>query len=95
MSRAWRITGYEGSKEIFSRLLPESSISESEMIAVLQRLASRHLTADEVVSSSLRKNSSNHASHLDVTRNHGGSYGLMTAGSDFHYTARIVDSTAK
>jgi len=87
-SRSWVIVGYDSTKQVYERRLPEGSLSEAEVITMLQRLASRHLTDDEVVSASLRKNASAHRSDFEVLRNGGGRYALMTTGNP-HYIASI------
>ncbi len=85
--RFWKIRGNDGGLQVFERAIAEGSLSESEMIVILQRLASRHLIDYEVVSSSLRKNANGYAAHLEVQRCHGKNYALMTTGSDHHYIA--------
>jgi len=87
----WRIYGYDGDRAVFTRTVPRWSLSESEMIRLLQRLASRHLTVDEVVSASLRKNADAYATHLEVQRNYGGKYAFMTTGSGHYYSAIVSD----
>ena len=87
----WRIYGYDGNRAVFTRTVPKRSFSEPEMVRLLQRLASRHLTDDEVVSASLRKNADAHATHLEVQRNYDGKYALMTARSGHYYSAIVED----
>lgn len=91
-NRSWKICGYDGAREVFQRAVPEGALSESEVIILLQRLASRHLTDDDVVSSSLRKNADDYAVHLEVQRSRGGKYVLMTTGSGHHYIATIEEA---
>ncbi len=61
------------------------------MNRLLQRLASRHLTDNEVVSASLRKNADAYANHLEVQRNYGGKYALMTTGRVHYYSVIVED----
>lgn len=82
----WRIAGYDGKDEIFSQSIPDMTAPEVKVL--LQRLASRHLTASEVVSASLRNGMKGHAPHLEVAYTGVTQFGLMTTGTDFHYTAR-------
>ena len=42
----WKITGYDGTEQTFERLLPLSSLNESQVIALMQRLAAKHLDED-------------------------------------------------
>ncbi|MEA2778568.1 MAG: hypothetical protein QOK29_112 [Rhodospirillaceae bacterium] len=84
--KMWVIRGYDSDKETFKRTLPVGRLSEAEMITLLQRLASRHLEDDEVVTSSLRKNAAWYTSHLEVRSSDGA---LETIGSGHHYTAVV------
>ena len=81
----WKITGYEGLDEIFSRSIPD--MTETEVEVILQRLAARHLSEVEVISASLRKGMKGRSTLLEITRTGGRNFGLMTTGTDFHYTA--------
>lgn len=78
------IVGYDSAVRVFERRRPEGSLSETEVITILERLAARHLVDDEVVSDSLRKNASGYRPDLEVQKNHGGRYGLMTTGNPHH-----------
>ena len=88
MSEQWKICGYDGDNLIFERVIPVGAMSEKEMTRLLERLASRHLTGDEVVSASLRENAG-HVPFLKVVPNRGGTPGLMTTGIGPHYTAIV------
>lgn len=92
MPKVWKIRGYQGLALTFELEIPENSLSEAEVENLLQRLQSRHLSDVEVVSSSLRRSASDYQSHLEVGRNRGRPFGLMTSGSDNHYIATIEDS---
>jgi len=89
--RCWVIRGYDGSEQAFERSMPEGLLSEVEMKAVLQRLACRHLSDDEVVSASLRKNATGYRADLEIKQSHGGRFTLMTIGSGSHYTATVEE----
>ena len=90
--RYWKISGYDGSRTVYERSVPEGALSESEVVTLLQRLAARHLSDDEVFSSSLRKNSHGFTPHLEIGRNTGEKPALMTTGSGHHYTATIEEA---
>lgn len=90
--RVWLIRGYDGANEVFSRSAP-AALSEAEIRSLLQRLATRHLSENEVISASLRKNFNGYAPHLVVSTIGGKQYGLMTTGSGQHYTATIEELT--
>ena len=93
VKRVWRIVGSDSMKETFSRSVPAGALSDREVKALLQRLAARHLTDSEVVSASLRKNATGHASHLEIIPVGGSKvYGWMTTGSGPHYTATIREA---
>ena len=64
MAKVWHIEGRSGSTVIFERDLP-GNMSEREIEATLQRLVARHLSADEVVSASLRKNARDYSRLLE------------------------------
>ncbi len=87
----WKIRGCDGGKRIFERTIPYGCLSDREVTELLKRLASRHLSDDEVVDASLRKNAKGHISHLEVRPNRGGTPGLMTTGSGHHYIAVVED----
>lgn len=89
--RFWKIRGYDGNRKVFEQTVSAGSLSEPEMTALLKHLASRHLSEDEVVSASLRRNAKDYVGHLEIQRNTGRKYALMTTGSDRHYIAVIVD----
>ncbi|MBR1158112.1 hypothetical protein [Bradyrhizobium elkanii] len=91
--RYWVIRGYDGSEQTFERTIQEGLLSEVEMKVVLQRLACRHLSDDEVVSASLRKNAAGFRADLEIKQSHGGRFTLMTTGSGSHYTAPWKNST--
>ncbi len=86
----WKIRGHDGLVPIFEQTIP-GNLSEREVIALLQRLASRHLSNDEVVSASLRKNAKGYTPHLEVLPNHHGTPGIMTTCGGYNYVATIED----
>jgi hypothetical protein len=63
--KVWKIVGYDGTKKFFERVLPLGSLSEGEMTSLLQRLAAQHLTSDEIVNASLRRNAKSYAPLLE------------------------------
>jgi hypothetical protein len=89
----WRITGYLGDKSIYERAVRKGALSQKAMIALLQRLASRHLSEDEVVSSSLKKDDRDYCSALEIRS--GGRDALMTTGSGHYYTALVEKAETK
>jgi hypothetical protein len=85
------ITGYSSNNTRFERVVP-GGLSDGEIKQMLARLACLHLTEDEIISASLRKNMRGRRTDLEV-QNAGGnkSHGFMIGDSD-HYTARYVRS---
>jgi hypothetical protein len=55
MKDFWRIEGYKQFDRVFQTRLP-GNMSESEIVTIIQRLACRHLSEEEIVQASLRKN---------------------------------------
>jgi hypothetical protein len=64
MARIWHIEGYDGGALTFECSMP-GNMSNREIEIVLQRLAARHLSENEVVSASLRRNAKNRSPLLD------------------------------
>ena len=91
----WKITGYLGDKSIYERVVRKGALSQKAMVALLQRLASRHLSEDEVVSSSLKKDDRDYCSALEIRSNYGGRDALMTTGSGHYYTALVERAETK
>jgi hypothetical protein len=88
--RYWKIEGYDSTDKTFEKVLPEGSLSESEIVVLLQRLSARHLDEDEIVSSSLRQNATGYASHLERHIDQGGRRIMIRIGdSSPYYVASI------
>ena len=65
---AWVISGHDGVERIFEHVVAGPELPEPEMTAILQRLASRHLSYDEVLAASLPHGRAHAAGSLDITR---------------------------
>jgi hypothetical protein len=89
--RFWVITGHESTASAYQHRIPENSMTEAEVIALLQRLASRHLDIEEVISSSLRTDAPRYSKLLEPVVSRGGKY-VIAIGNHFHYTAAIEDA---
>ena len=87
-NRYWKIEGYDGFNKTFEKVLPEGSLSESEIVVLLQRLYARHLDEDEIVSSSLRRNARSYAPHLEPQCGQGRRR-TISVGSSPSYVASI------
>jgi hypothetical protein len=88
--KVWVITGFESSASVYDHRLPIDSLSESEVLTLLQRLASRHLTPEEIISASLRKGAPGYSSLLEPVPDHGGRY-AVSVGNICRYTASVDD----
>jgi hypothetical protein len=65
----WRIEGIEGTTTFYEAVLP-GNLNDDEITTIIQRLASRHLTEDEIIGASLRKN--RRTALLEPLRSRGG-----------------------
>ena len=88
--KVWVITGFESTESVYKHQLPLASLSEAEVVTLLQRLAARHLTPDEVVSASVREDTPGYTNLLEVMPDRGGKYAL-SVGHHHHYTATIEE----
>jgi hypothetical protein len=61
----WKIVGHDGTDKLFEHTLPLGSLSEAEMTTLLQRLTASHLTLDEIVNASLRRNAKSYVPFLE------------------------------
>ncbi len=83
----WKIEGSDGLNKTFETRLPAGSLSEREIIVLLQRLSARHLDEDEIVSSSLRRNATGYTRHLESQIDQGGRRPTITVGDNPCYVA--------
>lgn len=74
--RFWTVVGYDKGRKIFERDIAVDDIAESAVKTLLQRLAARGLTEDEVVLASLEDADSG---PLAVTQLDGDAFGFATA----------------
>jgi len=86
--RVWMIEGYDEERLVFERPIPAGSLTDQEVIALLQRLASRYLDEDQIVDSSLNKVTTGYAPYLEVVGS-AGRFGI--SGNKFTYTATVRD----
>jgi hypothetical protein len=91
-TKVWKIRGFDAATLTFEASIPEGSLSEKEVVTMLQRLAARHLTDGEVVSGSLRHGMAGYRHDFEIERASGGAFCLTTNGSGAHYTATIEES---
>jgi hypothetical protein len=91
--KIWVIRGYEGLEMVFEREVSLGALSEREVVTLLQRMQARHLTEDEILNASLRRNARRYSSNLEVVReSKSGKFSLMTVGTGHWYTASVEDA---
>ena len=86
----WVITEYDGLEGTFQNQFPGGYWSDHEMVSLLQRLASRYLTPNEIISASMRRNRKQRNGLLDVRRETGPGKYILSVGENPHWTARTV-----
>lgn len=70
--RFWTINGFENGVSVFQTTIAVDDIAESEVKALLQMLASRGLSEDDVVAATLE------AGALEIARTEGEAFGFTT-----------------
>jgi hypothetical protein len=84
----WIIEGFRGGSP--SGLSRQITGGENQVVVLLQRLAARHLTDDEIIDATFGTRHD-----LEVLKNTDSKlYSLMTNSTDWHYVATIDDSYA-
>ena len=84
----WIIEGFRGGSP--TGLSRQITGAENQVRVLLQRLAARHLTDEEVIDATFGTRHD-----LEITTNSNSKlYSLMTTGTDCHYIATIDDSYA-
>lgn len=85
--RYLKIEGYDSLEKFFEVVVPKSLIPNKDIVPILQRLASKHLTEREIVSSSLRRYRDNgRTTFLDAMISQGGRPSI-SVGENPWYTA--------
>jgi hypothetical protein len=90
VKKVWRIEGFDSTERIYERTL-DIRISDKQMIGLLQRLVCRHLSEDEIVGSSLRRNQTGYLAHLETRTDFALGRHYIMAGDNPHYVASIID----
>jgi len=86
MANVWHIEGFDGDTVIFVSDMP-GNMSQQEIETTLQRLAASHLSADEIVRASLRKNAGDYSALLERV----GKDAPICFGENPFYTATFKD----
>ena len=83
MKAKWCIQGFDGVEEIYKCEIPHHYFSGNQVKEVLKRLASRYLTEDEIISSSLNRHAKSKPQFLSIQ----GEGGKLMCGSNPYFTA--------
>ena len=86
----WRIEGFDSHKLLIQETMGYESLTEAEIIALLQRLASKYLTEHEIISASRRKGDVGYASFLEPTIDRSGQLNI-SVGCNPHFVASVFD----
>lgn len=89
--RYWTVTGYEAGEKVFERTIPVNSIAESDVKALLQRLAARGLSEEDVVSASL--GSDHRSGALGLSEVEGEGFGFTTDQAAGRYYVATLGET--
>ena len=88
--RIWRIESFSGTLKLFETEIPAKFAGRKQMKELLNRLASRTLTENEIIHASVR-NTKLHTSLLEILEESKPSL-TLTCGIDPYYIARITQS---
>lgn len=88
--RFWRIRRYNGRKVEYERCIPYENLTIAEIGEVLKRLASRHLSDDEIVAASLRRFDSEHANFLELGHSEHSNLCSITVGMNPFLEASVL-----
>jgi hypothetical protein len=85
--RSWRVEGYDGNERFLEKELP-GNLGDNEIIRLLQRLACKNLTHDEILAASLRPKARNYVALLEpeIDDNPSNRYSIRL-GTNPHYVA--------
>ena len=88
--KRWRIQGFDGDKLLIQETMGYESFTEAEIIALLERLASKYLTEHEIISASRRKGDVGYSCLLEHTIDRSGQLNI-SVGSNPHFVASVFD----
>lgn len=86
MSKIWRIQKFDGADRVWEKHLP-GDLTESEVSIAMQRLVCRNLSEEEILDSSLQKNSERYRCLLERI----GQPPPLHFGETPSYTADLID----
>jgi hypothetical protein len=83
--QVWRINGYDGTRSIFERTIPQEELTVDQAQSLLRHLACRHLAEDEIVDAFRSK-----ALHFEITPDTtGGKRLAWSIGSNSYYIVAL------
>jgi hypothetical protein len=82
--RIWRVEGFRGDKP--TGMSRQITAGEKQIRVLLERLAARHLTEDEVIEATFGNRSDLHIHQDSGARR----LTLMTTGADYHWVASVA-----
>ena len=88
-TKIWKIEGYDSTRKIFEQTV-DGAVSQQEVATILQRLACKHLTENEIVGSSLHKNRQDYLAHLEPHFDNAQRRHHVMVGDNPHYIARLI-----
>jgi hypothetical protein len=89
-SKRWRVQGFDSDKVVLQETIGYESSTEAEIIALLQRLASKHLADHEIINASRRKGDVGYSSELEPTIDRSSQLNI-SVGSNPHFVASVFD----
>src|SRR5580704_16676453 len=87
IARTWLIEGFDGTTCFFQQTLPETFLPDTRIIALLQRLLSRHLTAKDIIGGSTTLRDPFHNPIFTTRREIVDGRVSITIGENPHYIA--------
>ena len=76
--------GFLSGEKMYEHRIPGGIIGEHQTQALLQRLVCHHLTQEEIVAASLRRDAKLYVPRLELSRLHSQKYGWQTAGNPYY-----------
>ncbi len=89
--RKYKIMGFDSTTLIYERTLPLHFLSEHQMEQLLIRLAARHLSPDEIVQASFKKNIKGRRNDFDFRLTASDRYGVATIGNPYYMVCTVPD----
>jgi hypothetical protein len=91
-TRCWRIRGYNSTKEIFDQMIPIGQITENKVKELLRALASRDLSAREIIGAYAKRRTRLFTGLLDILQENDNANRRTNyhCGDNPHFSATII-----